>query len=137
MIPGRVTFSLEIRDLEMSKIDQVFGAIRGEATALAEGDGTSVAFEQFYTSRAAPTALRLRDVIEAEARRLSLTTLRMPSGAGHDAQSIALLGPVGMIFVPSLEGISHSPLEMTPPEQITAGANVLLRSLLVVDEDGV
>ena len=137
VIPGRVTFSLEIRDLEMSKIDEIFEAIRGEATALAESDGTSVEFEQFYTSRAAPTALRLRDVIEAEARRLSLTTLRMPSGAGHDAQSIALLGPVGMIFVPSLNGISHSPLEMTPPEQITAGANVLLRSLLAVDEDGV
>ena len=135
VIPGRVTFSLEIRDLGMSKIDQVFEVIRGEATELAESDGTSVAFELFYTSRAAPTAPRLRDVIEAEARRLSLTTLRMPSGAGHDAQSIALLGPVGMIFVPSLEGISHSPLEMTSPEQITAGANVLLRSLLAIDED--
>ena len=135
VIPGRVTFSLEIRDLEMSKIDQVFAAIRDEATELAESDGTSVAFELFYTSRAAPTALRLRDVIEAEARRLSLATLRMPSGAGHDAQSVALLGPVGMIFVPSLAGISHSPLEMTTPEQITAGANVLLRSLLALDED--
>lgn len=134
VIPGRVTFSLEIRDLEMSKIDEVFEAIRGEATRLAESDGTSVGFEQFYTSRAAPTALPLRDVIEAEAQRLSLTTLRMPSGAGHDAQSIALLGPVGMIFVPSLEGISHSPLERTTPEHITAGANVLLRSLLAVDE---
>lgn len=134
VIPGRVVFSLEIRDLEMSKIDEIFEAIRGEATRLAESDGTSVEFEQFYTSRAAPTALSLRDVIEAEARRLSLTTLRMPSGAGHDAQSIALLGPVGMIFVPSLEGISHSPLEMTGSEQITAGANVLLRSLLAVDE---
>ena len=137
VIPGRVTFSLEIRDLEMPKIDQVFETIRGEITALAEGAGTSVTLEQFYTSRAAPTALQLRDVIEAEAVRLDLTTLRMPSGAGHDAQSIALLGPVGMIFVPSMDGISHSPLEMTPPEQITAGANVLLRSLLAVDEDGV
>ena len=58
----------------------------------------------------------------------------MPSGAGHDAQSIALLGPVGMIFVPSLEGISHSPMERTTSDQITAGANVLLRSLLAVDE---
>ena len=82
--------------------------------------------------------IQVRDVIardETEARRLSLATLRMPSGAGHDAQSVALLGPVGMIFVPSLAGISHSPLEMTTPEQITAGANVLLRSLLALDED--
>ena len=137
VVPGRVTFSLEIRDLEMSKIDRVFEAIRSEATTLAENDGTSVAFEQFYLSRAAPTALALRDVIEAEAQRLGLTAMRMPSGAGHDAQSVALLGPVGMIFVPSLEGISHSPMERTTPEQITAGANVLLRSLLAVDGGGV
>ena len=60
----------------------------------------------------------------------------MPSGAGHDAQSIALVGPVGMIFVPSRDGISHSPLEHTDPEDVVNGANVLLRTLLAVDEAG-
>ena len=57
----------------------------------------------------------------------------MPSGAGHDAQSIALLAPVGMIFVPSVRGISHAPDEHTAPSDVTNGANVLLRTLLALD----
>ena len=57
----------------------------------------------------------------------------MPSGAGHDAQSIAHLAPVGMIFVPSVAGISHSPQEYTAPEDVTRGADVLLQTLLGLD----
>ena len=136
VISGRVVFSLEVRDLSMDGIDAVFRAIRARAEEIAAADGTTVSIEQFYESRAAPTDPRLRDAIEAEARRLDLATLRMPSGAGHDAQSVALLGPVGMIFVPSRDGISHSPLEFTEPDQITAGADVLLRTLLAIDERG-
>ncbi|MCG8468561.1 MAG: Zn-dependent hydrolase [Gemmatimonadetes bacterium] len=134
VIPGRVTFSLEIRDLEMSKIDDVFEEIRRAAERVAGEAETRVGFEQFYESRAAPTDPRLRDLIEGEAARLDHASLRMPSGAGHDAQSVALLAPVGMIFVPSRDGISHSPLEFTEPEDVTAGANVLLRTLLALDE---
>jgi N-carbamoyl-L-amino-acid hydrolase len=59
--------------------------------------------------------------------------MRMPSGAGHDAQSIALLAPVGMIFIPSVGGISHSPKELSRPNDIANGANVLLHTLLEFD----
>jgi N-carbamoyl-L-amino-acid hydrolase len=58
----------------------------------------------------------------------------MPSGAGHDAQAMAQLGPMGMIFVPSVGGISHSPQEFSRPGNITNGANVLLATLLRLDE---
>ena len=58
----------------------------------------------------------------------------MPSGAGHDAQAIAQLAPMGMIFVPSVGGISHSPKELSRPADITNGANVLLATLLYLDE---
>ena len=57
----------------------------------------------------------------------------MPSGAGHDAQEIAHLGPMGMIFVPSVDGISHSPREFSRPEDIANGVNVLLHTLLRLD----
>ena len=57
----------------------------------------------------------------------------MPSGAGHDAQEIADICPMGMIFVPSRDGISHSPREFSKPEDIANGANVLLQSLLKLD----
>ena len=57
----------------------------------------------------------------------------MPSGAGHDAQDMARIAPTGMIFVPSVGGISHSPEEFTGPEAMANGANVLLRSILRID----
>src|SRR2546430_15735422 len=63
----------------------------------------------------------------------SLPTRQMPSGAGHDAQDMARLGPVGMIFIPSIGGISHSPKEFSRPKDIENGANVLLGALMKVD----
>jgi N-carbamoyl-L-amino-acid hydrolase len=72
-------------------------------------------------------------VVEASAAELGLSSLRMPSGAGHDAQSIALLAPVGMIFVPSVDGISHSPEEHTAAADVTHGADVLLQTLVALD----
>ncbi len=64
---------------------------------------------------------------------MGLTTKQMPSGAGHDGQEIVRLGPIGMIFVPSRDGISHSPREFSKPEDITNGANVLLHTLMRLD----
>jgi N-carbamoyl-L-amino-acid hydrolase len=60
----------------------------------------------------------------------------MPSGAGHDAQAMATIGPMGMIFVPSVAGISHAPKEFSRPADITNGANVLMGALLRLDEVG-
>lgn len=133
VIPGRVGLSLEIRALAMETIDDVFARLADRAEAIGAATGTAFAFEQFYESRAAPTDERLRQVIERAARSLDLRTLRLPSGAGHDAQSIAQFAPVGMIFVPSVGGISHSPREFTRPEDVVNGANVLLRAVLAAD----
>ena len=133
VIPGKVTLSLEIRDLEMARIDRVFDVIGLSADLIAAEEQVEISFERFYVSTAAPTAPLLRRVIEAAAERLGYSNLRMPSGAGHDAQSIALLGPVGMIFVPSRDGISHSPLEFTDPQHVVNGMNVLLHALLDLD----
>lgn len=136
VIPGRVRMTLEIRDLTMDGIQSTFDTIRRGSHAVAERTAVSFSFERFYTSRAAPTDERIRDVIQDEATALGLDARRMPSGAGHDAQSMALLGPVGMIFVPSISGISHAPEERTADEDITNGANVLLRTLMALDESG-
>jgi N-carbamoyl-L-amino-acid hydrolase len=57
----------------------------------------------------------------------------MPSGAGHDAQDMARIAPTGMIFTPSVGGISHSPREYTRPEDLANGANVLLQTILEID----
>jgi N-carbamoyl-L-amino-acid hydrolase len=57
----------------------------------------------------------------------------MPSGAGHDAQDVAQIGPVGMIFVPSIGGISHAPKEFSRPQDIANGANVLINTIVALD----
>ena len=134
VIPGRVTMTLEIRDLSMAGIERVFNEISGNSVRITEETGTRFSFQRFYTSRAAPTALWIREIIETSAQGLGLSTHRMPSGAGHDAQSIALFAPVGMIFVPSVAGVSHAPAEHTIPQDIVNGANVLLQTLLELDE---
>lgn len=136
VIPGRVRSTLEIRDLTMEGIERVYAAIRERAEEITEATGVGFSFERFYTSRAAPTDPRIRDMIEGVADRLGLSSRRMPSGAGHDAQSIALLAPVGMIFVPSVGGVSHAPEEHTELDDVVNGANVLLGTLLAIDEGG-
>ena len=133
VVPGRVSLTIEIRDLAMDKIDSLFGALQLEARAIAAATETEIALQEFYVSRAAPTAERFRDYVEEAARELALPSRRMPSGAGHDAQSFADLGPIGMIFVPSRDGISHSPLEFTPDDDIVRGALVLLGAVLSAD----
>ena len=134
VIPGRVTMTLEIRDLSMAGIERVFNEISGNSVRITEETGTRFSFQRFYTSRAAPTALWIREIIETSAQGLGLSTHRMPSGAGHDAQSIALFAPVGMIFVPSVAGVSHAPDEHTTPQDVINGANVLLQTLLELDQ---
>jgi len=76
----------------------------------------------------------MRDVIADAARELGLATRELPSGAGHDAQNLARICPMGMIFVPSVEGISHSPRELTRPQDVENGANVLLQTILRLDQ---
>jgi N-carbamoyl-L-amino-acid hydrolase len=117
----------------MTTIDALFEEIAAGAREIGRETGTSFTFENTYVSRSAPTDERIRRAIEGAAGELGLSTRRMPSGAGHDAQSIARLAPIGMIFVPSVGGISHSPREFTRPEDVVNGANALLHTLLRLD----
>jgi N-carbamoyl-L-amino-acid hydrolase len=73
-------------------------------------------------------------MIDQAAKSLGYTTRHMPSGAGHDAQAMAQLGPMGMIFIPSIGGISHSPKEFSTAEDIARGARVLMGAVLLADE---
>src|SRR5215217_1226665 len=134
VIPGKVVLSLELRDLDAAKINMLFEKIQAEAQKIAAESKTKFDFKEINVNIAAPTDPRIRSLISDAARDLKLTTKLMPSGAGHDAQDMARLGPVGMIFIPSVGGISHSPREFSRPEDIANGANVLLRTLLKLDE---
>lgn len=134
VIPGRVEMSLEIRDLAAEKMQTVFRAIEAEAQRIADTRGTPIRFSEVDVALApAPTDERLRKVIEEAATSLGLSHRRLPSGAGHDAQDMAHIAPMAMIFVPSKDGISHAPQEYTAPADIANGVDVLLRTLLAID----
>ncbi|MGH8243108.1 MAG: Zn-dependent hydrolase [Steroidobacteraceae bacterium] len=134
VIPGRVTLSLEIRDLASQKMASVYRAVEAEARRIAEARGTQIRFAEVDVAlEPAPTDERLRKLVESAAAALGLSHRRMPSGAGHDSQEIAHIAPIAMIFVPSKGGISHAPKEYTAPADIANGVNVLLRTLLAID----
>jgi N-carbamoyl-L-amino-acid hydrolase len=134
VIPGEVVLSLEIRDLDAGKMQQVFDLIEAEAVRIGEARETPVRFEEIdVASPPAPTDQQMRRVIAAAAEGLGMSYQLMPSGAGHDAQDMALIAPTGMIFVPSVDGISHSPREFTSATDMANGASVLLQTVLAID----
>jgi len=124
-----------LRDLDAGKIAQLYQKIFAESQQIAESSGTKFDFKEINVNIPAPTDERIRRFIAESAGALGLSTKTMPSGAGHDAQDMARLGPVGMIFIPSVGGISHSPREFSRPEDIENGANVLLQALLKLDRE--
>jgi N-carbamoyl-L-amino-acid hydrolase len=134
VVPGKVTLGMELRDLDARKIEDMFEQIRKEADAIGRANDTTFHFERHALSAPAPTDTRLQALIAASAKRLGLSTKLMPSGAGHDAQEMAHLGPIGMIFVPSVGGLSHAPKEFSRPADIENGANVLLEAVLGLDQ---
>ena len=133
VIPGRAVFGLELRELDDAKTLGFYRRIRAECERLARADGCSIGFQETLASVPALTDPKIRRVIAASAKGLGLATMELPSGAGHDAQEMARIGPVGMIFIPSKDGISHSPREYSKPADIENGANVLLHTLLTLD----
>lgn len=135
VIPGKVIASLEIRDLSSEVIQKVYEAIKEKTEEIAKASDVSVEFLPLdTTAEPALTDTNIQKEIEASAKALGLTYQYMPSGAGHDAQDISRFAPVGMIFVPSKGGISHSPKEFTSAEDMANGANVLLHSILSLDK---
>ncbi len=133
IVPGKVVTSLGLRDLDAAKVQMLFQKIQVEVQQIEKITGTKFEFKQVNASQPAPTDARFRRVIDESAKQLGFTTKLMPSGAGHDAQEIAPVCPIGMIFIPSRDGISHSPREFSTPEDITNGTNVLLHTLLKLD----
>ena len=136
VVPGNVTLGLEIRDLSWDKIEQLLSKIEQRAAQIANETKTKIMFiREASFSKPALTAPYLQKKINNCAAALGLKTKVMPSGAGHDSQQIAAIAPVGMIFVPSVGGVSHSPNEFTKASDMTNGANVLLQTILSIDRE--
>ncbi len=128
VVPGRARLRMECRSLETATLDALERALIEVAHAEAERFGLAVAVERVGRVEPAPTDEHVRAAVAKAARALGLTTVELPSGAGHDAQSLAGITPSGMVFVPSVGGVSHDPAEHTAWEDCVNGANVLLNA---------
>jgi len=133
VVPGLVKHSIELRDLSAEKIARLGDDIRKRAQEIAKETGTEIIVDKVEHDPPAVADPEMQAKIEGAAAGLGLKTMRLPSGAGHDAQMMAKIGPIGMIFVPSVDGISHSPKEFTRWQDCTNGANVLLQTILLID----
>jgi N-carbamoyl-L-amino-acid hydrolase len=133
VVPGLVRLSIELRDLSAEKIARLGEEIQNHAQEIARQTQTEIITRRIEHDPPAAANADIQASIEAAAANLGLKTMRLPSGAGHDAQMAAKIGPMGMIFVPSVDGISHSPKEFSRWQDCANGANVLLQTILLVD----
>ena len=133
VIPGQVVLTVDLRDLDVGKLARFKTRFEQLAREIGTATGTSFSFKTLVDSEPAMADPAVMGWIDASAAALGLTRQRMPSGAGHDAQEIARIAPMGMIFVPSIGGISHSPREFSKAEDIAHGANVLLNAVVAAD----
>ena len=133
VVPGRVELTVDLRDLEVPTLDRFESEFRRIAREVAAATGTTIAITTATDSAPALSDARLMEAIDASAAALGHSGRRLPSGAGHDAQELAHIAPMAMIFVPSVGGISHSPRELTRASDVAAGVDVLLNAVVRAD----
>ena len=130
VIPARVTMTLDVRNTDEDTLQDAEQLIDTFCFQIEQDEGVSISKRTLARFEPVVFDERVIDVVERHASAIDSRVRRMPSGAGHDAQMLARVCPTAMIFVPSRGGISHNPAEHTDADQLVAGANVLLRSLL-------
>jgi beta-ureidopropionase / N-carbamoyl-L-amino-acid hydrolase len=125
-IPGTVTLSVDVRDPSDAALDRALPMLERVVRQACEREGVRWELEHYWRVPSTPFDPVVVDTIERAARAAGARHRRLRSGAGHDAQYMATLGPAGMIFVPSRGGRSHCEEEFTPMDDIEYGATTLL-----------
>ena len=136
VVPGRAVCTVDLRNTDGATLEEAERRMAAAVDRIAGAEGVKVTRRRL--ARFDPVAFddRIVGLVEATALEHGHSVRRLPSGAGHDAQMLARTCPAGMVFVPSVGGISHNPAERTLPEHVEAGANVLLHVLRrLADED--
>lgn len=129
-IPGHVTLSIDVRDPNAATLDRARTMVDALVREACGREGVSYELDHYWRVPYTPFAADVVDAAERAARATGARYRRIRSGAGHDAQYMAAIGPAGMIFVPSRDGRSHCEEEFTPMDDIEQGANTLLLAVL-------
>jgi allantoate deiminase len=130
IIPGRVEFSLDLRDISEVVRDEVEQNIREQAQQICETQGVKLTIEDLQRVAPAPCSVIVKNAAREAFEKLGLESYYLPSGAGHDGMQLLDLCPMGMIFIRSKNGISHDPAEWSSKEDCADGANVLYHTVL-------
>ena len=130
IVPGQVTFSLDLRDIDEGVRNEVEARIMHEAALLCEKRGVELETKTLQRLPPAPCSALVRDAAREACKTLGFESFGLASGAGHDGMHLTELCPVGMIFVRSKGGLSHNPAEYSSKDDCAAGAEVLYRTLL-------
>ena len=130
VIPGRVKFSIDLRNATDELVEKMDADIRSRAAKLSEQSGLPIQIELVSHYPAQPFHKECVEAVGRAAQKLGYSNMPAVSGAGHDAVYMARLAPTGMVFIPCKDGISHNEIEDAKPEHITAGCNVLLHAVL-------
>jgi len=130
VIPGRVKFSIDLRNATDALCESMDADIRAAAAKLSEESGLPITIDLVSHYPAQPFHAECIEAVARAADRLGYSSMPCVSGAGHDAVYMARLAPSGMIFIPCKDGISHNEIEDATPEDLTAGCNVLLHAML-------
>lgn len=130
VIPNKVTFTVDLRNVDAMTLKKASELLLSYADDIAVKHGVEIKNRNLADFKPVDFDKKIIKLVEDVANLHSFSSMYLPSGAGHDAQILAQMCPSGMIFVPSVKGLSHNVKEFTAEEDITAGANVLLNSLL-------
>jgi beta-ureidopropionase / N-carbamoyl-L-amino-acid hydrolase len=130
VIPGRVKFSIDLRNATDAQCEAMDADIRSVAAKLSAESGLPIEITPVSAYPAQPFHADCIAAVQRAADTLGYSNMRAVSGAGHDAVYMARLAPAGMIFIPCKDGISHNEIEDAKPEHIEAGCNVLLQAML-------
>jgi beta-ureidopropionase / N-carbamoyl-L-amino-acid hydrolase len=130
VVPSTVTFTIDLRNTDDAVLKEAERQVFAACRAYAADEGCQIEMRTLARFEPVTFAPSMVDLVESTAQRLGHSTKRMPSGAGHDAQMLSRVCPTSMIFVPSVNGLSHNIAEYTCPADVEAGANVLLHVML-------
>lgn len=131
IIPDEVKLTLDARHYDPAVIQQVLEIIKALPSEIV---GCKASYQEAWSRKSVAYDAKLVDIVEESVKAVGYSNLRIHSGPGHDAQYVADILPTSMIFVPSVEGHSHCELEYTPTEACAKGVNVLIQTLLTLDE---
>lgn len=134
IVPGQVDFTIDLRDLSLETIEAMANVLQQQVQEIETATGTQVQLERQHSVDSTLANPRIQEAIDTVCDSLKLSHYSMPSRAIHDAQEIGRFTQMGMIFVPSQGGVSHAEDEYTSPEQCGQGADVLLNTLLQLDD---